>query len=448
MRKGESALWERTIVTGNRDALPKVCLYVLVGLAALSAAAYARSLSLPFISDDYLQIALARQFGPVSGWRAVAADALYRCRETSLILTWWTERIFGVNDLVFNWSSLLLHVANTWLVFALGAWRLIGWRVSAVAAAFFAVYEGHQEAVIWFAAIPELLVFFFVLLGLVAWIAWVQSGCRGVWRPAAALACYILALFSKESAVAMVGLMAVVALMEQAGRRAWIWLAPFAVLAAVYFQGAAGASASHLHFNDGTFSLSAPFWRTIAISTGRLFWFWGLLAVVSLLAWRAVRFWKLAALAAAWIVLTFLPYSFLTYMPRVPSRHTYFASAGLALVVGAWLWMLWERRGPGRRWVVGALAAIIVLHNCGYIWTRKHRQFQERARATEELIEYGRKVDGPVPVRCFPYPLVLAELALDIELGKRMSLSSAPGTGFCMDDPAPPVASAGHLLPN
>src|SRR6478672_6181535 len=101
---GWSALRGSNIVTGNRDVLPKVCLYVPATLAALAVLAYARSLALPLISDDYLQIALGRQYGPVTGWKAVAADALYRCRETSLILTWWTERLFGVNTTAFNWS--------------------------------------------------------------------------------------------------------------------------------------------------------------------------------------------------------------------------------------------------------------------------------------------------------------------------------------------------------
>ncbi len=434
-----------TFVTENRVALPKVSLCVLAGLAALAILAYARALTLPLISDDYLQIALARQYGPVSGWKAVAADALYRCRETSLILTWWTERLFGVSTAAFNWSSVLLHVANTWLVFALGAWRLIGWRVSAVAAAFFAVYEGHQEAVMWYAAIPELLVFFFVLAGLLAWISWVQSDCRGIWRPAAALVCYVLALLSKEPAVAMVGLLAMVAMVEDARRKAWLWVAPFALLAAVYFYGTLAGSANHQHFHDGTFSLRAPFLKTLAISTGRLFWFWGLLAAAMLVAWRASQFWKLGAVAAVWIAITFLPYSFLTYMPRVPSRHTYFASVGLALIVGAWLLTLRERLGPARRWVVGAVAAILVLHNCGYIWTRKHRQFTERAMPTERLLEYGRQVAGPVPVRCFPYPMTVAELALDIELDKRMEIVKKPGEGFCAVDPAKTVTQAAQL---
>src|SRR6266511_3272483 len=134
---------------------------VMAGLAFL---AYLRALGLPFISDDYVQIHFAREYGPVSGWAALSLDPLYRCRATSLLLTHWTECLFGLNPLAFRLSSLLLHIANCWLVLALGFWKPIGWRLAWFASAFFAINEGHQEAVIWYAALPELLVFFFALL--------------------------------------------------------------------------------------------------------------------------------------------------------------------------------------------------------------------------------------------------------------------------------------------
>ena len=53
---------------------------------ALAWLAYAPALRLPLIFDDYVQIRLARDFGPLYGWPKVAADPLYRCRETSLAL--------------------------------------------------------------------------------------------------------------------------------------------------------------------------------------------------------------------------------------------------------------------------------------------------------------------------------------------------------------------------
>src|SRR5690242_14780896 len=109
---------------------PRRVVCALAATAVLCVLAYWRSLSLPLISDDYLQIQLGRDYGRISGWAALAGDPLYRCRATSLLLTYWTERIFGLSAPAFNVSSLVLHLLNTWLVLAAGACRRIGWRVS------------------------------------------------------------------------------------------------------------------------------------------------------------------------------------------------------------------------------------------------------------------------------------------------------------------------------
>jgi hypothetical protein len=57
---------------------------------------------------------------------------------------------------------------------------------------FFAVYEGHQEAVMWYAALPELLVFFVSLATLLLWLRWRENGGRqGAWYAAATACAYI-----------------------------------------------------------------------------------------------------------------------------------------------------------------------------------------------------------------------------------------------------------------
>lgn len=394
---------------------------VLLGLAAVAIIPYLRALGLPLIADDYVQIWLGRRFGPVDGWPALAADALYRCRATSLVLTYWTERIFGLHTGVFNWSSVILHVCNTWLVFALGFWRPVGWRLAALAAAFFAVYEGHQEAVIWYAALPELLVFFFTLAAFVFWTLWVQSDGRR-WRYyAAALAAFLLALLSKESSVILAGLALLPVWTERIHWRRW--LAPWAVfvgLVGVYTALIFGGRANHLHFHDGTFSLSGPFLLVLANSSARLFWFWGWLALLVVLLRAPARWRKLLMLAGAWVAITFLPYSFLTYMPRVPSRHTYFASVGLAWVIGAAAVVIHERWHARHRWAPYVLAAVLLVQNCVYLWTRKHQQYLVRAAPTEELIKFARKASGPVYLHCFPYDPAVGQWAVEMRLGKQV----------------------------
>ena len=195
-------------------------LIILAAVAVLSIAAYLRAATLPFIADDYVQIWLGRLFAPIAGWKELAADPLYRCRSTSLLVTYWTERAFGLNPIVCNWSSIILHVFNTWLVFGLGLWRPIGWRLSAVAAGFFAVYAGHQEAVIWYSALPELLVFFFSVAAFLSWVIWIERG--GKLYIAAMLVLFVLALLSKESAVVLVPLMLLPIWFGKVGLRRWL----------------------------------------------------------------------------------------------------------------------------------------------------------------------------------------------------------------------------------
>lgn len=396
-----------------------VCL--LAALAGLSLLAYWRSLSLPLIADDYLQIQLGRDYGPAASWPALAADPLYRSRATSILMTYWTELAFGLSTLAFNLTGLAVHILNTWLIFAAGAWRRIGWRAAFVAAAFFAVYEGHQEAVIWYAALPELLVFFFSLSALILWIFWLKHR-----RPLLYLApvgAFLLALLSKESAVAIVPLLALAARVET---RSWNWLPhwmPFVLLAAADAAAIFLGHGGNQHFQDGTFSLHAPFWKVWGVSMGRLFWFIGFAAIAAILSWKQFhRRWRMIAPALAWTAITLLPYCFLTYMPRIPSRHTYLASAGLSLIVAAGFLGLQERCWLRRTWLPPAIAAILILGNCTYLWTRKYAQYAARAEPTERVIRSARDAQGPVHVQCFPYHFSNAQLAVEIAAGKPASI--------------------------
>jgi hypothetical protein len=413
---------------------------VLAALAVLCVVPYLRALGLPYISDDYLQVWLGRHYGPVAAWPDLAGDALYRCRATSIVLTYWTERFFGLTPLAYNLSSLLLHIFNTWLVFALGMWRPIGWRVSAVAAAFFAIYEGHQEAVIWYAAIPELLVFFFSLASLLLWMLWLRSSRR--LYAAGSFFLFLLALLSKEPGVAVVPLLLLPVWTERVPLRRWLgpWLA-FAATAGAYTLMTFAGKDGHQHFHDGTFSLSAPVALVMANSMARMMWIWGLAALAAVAAWRVRRWRGLLLLALGWGIITLLPYSFLTYMPRVPSRHTYFASAALGWIVAAGLLTVMER---WRRSAVVALMALMLVHNSAWIWTRKQHQFLERAAPTENFLSFVRENKGEIYVHCFPYHDSLAVIAAEVALKREVHTGQPrPGAAvFCWESHAAAVAMA------
>ena len=110
--------------------------------------------------------------------------------------------------------------------------------------------------------------------------------------------------------------------------------------------------------------------------------------------------------------ISLLPYSFLTYSTQIPSRQVYLASAGLALLVG-----LAAARLPGRR--LAAVAVVVMLaHNVGYLWTKKRRQFEERAAPTAQLIDFAARTRGRIWVRCFPLPKIVAEEAVRLGAGR------------------------------
>jgi hypothetical protein len=58
---------------------------------------------------------------------------------------------------------------------------------------------------------------------------------------------------------------------------------------------------------------------------------------------------------------------------------------------------------------MAAIAAAVVLHNCGYLWIYKQRQFIERALPTVALAEALKSTHGPVVVNCFSYSRSIAQ---------------------------------------
>ena len=388
---------------------------------------YWRALLLPSISDTYLQVWLGRHYGHLSQLPELAADALYRCRATSIWLTAITDSIFGFDQPILHIESLLLHLLNVCLIAALGRGPHIGFQISIPAALLWGLYERHHEAVIWYAALPEQLVFFFVLLTVVLWLEWWQNG-KALFY-CASLASFILALLSKESAVAACALIALPLIFEPHRYRQLLRAAsPFFFLSLSYFAFNVIDRSSNLHWNDGTFRLGWHFLPVLFNSTARLFSFWGLAAIALLAYNRKIIEWRIVFFALAWIPICLAPYAFIAYMPRVPSRHVYLASLGVALLISVAVQPLLHRRKT-----ILALLALDLVSNTSYIWFYKHNQFMERANVTEHLIRDAKLLSTAnhphaLQVSCFPLAPEIAVLALSYHLGLAESSISVDKT--------------------
>lgn len=264
---------------------------------------------------------------------------------------------------------------------------------SFAAAAFFAVYEGHQETVMWFSAVNELLLFSF---GLAATICWLLAE-RSRWWQLSGVTLFALAILSKESAIVLLPLMLLI------HPRVRLSLFPYLLLGCIAMASIAQSRANSFRFSDGSSSVQAPFWLTLPHSLWRLLFPWGLVAV--LILWRRKPEWRSYIQSLIWMVLALLPYSFLTYSTAIPSRQTYLASAGLAMLVGL-AFVLLRKRNPR---LTTALAVLAIVVNMSYVWTKKRGQFLARAAPTESLIYSLASTDKPVNAACFPLIRIVAE---------------------------------------
>jgi hypothetical protein len=287
--------------------------------------------------------------------------------------------------------------------------------------------------------LPEQLVFSFTVVSFLAWVEWWQTGKR--WAYAAVAVGFILALLSKESAVVFCAL----ALLPLAGepgqwRRAAIWVAPFVLLSAVYFLLNYWAKANHLHWNDGTFVLGLHFVPVVLNSMARIIWIWGAIGFVFLWWGRKRVSARVLAIGGLWILICLLPYSFVNYMPRVPSRHTYLAMVGLAILLSAALGSFSRQRV-----LTTVLGIAFLVTNGAYVAIAKHPQFVARAEKTEELIRLAREAPAEgYRVECFPLGPEIAAYALNQRLGVDIQKVSARRDGNCQTLTVTPV---GRRLP-
>ncbi len=368
-------------------------------LVALAIIAYLPALHLPFIADDYTQIPLARHFA-AQGWTPLLHEVNLRSRATYMFLSAALDKTFGFTPAPFYAAAILLHALCVLLVYASGVWTELGESVAFWSAAFFAVEEGHQEAIMWPAAAADLLVFLF---GMSAWVCWVKWLRGGNWKwYAAALVSILLAAISKESFWIFAALMLLPVMFDRSRlRRRLLGIAPFLLLAAAYMIWAWTTRVAGPGYHDNRFSLSAPWLHVLLNSWWRLLFIWGLVALAVLLWVGKLADRRLVAAASLWMLLGLFPYSFLTYMLQIPSRQTYLASVGLAWLFGAAAARLSERRKQTALAIL-CLAALAV--NLEILWVKKMAQFRERGEPSELLKQAAAEAAGPIHIECVPLP--------------------------------------------
>jgi Dolichyl-phosphate-mannose-protein mannosyltransferase len=364
------------------DAFPMVLIALMIGAAFWSAS------RISFLSDDYVQVSMARAFSGT--YQALftqgGGDGFFRpLGYLSLAWTWrWAE----LDPNRWHFAGLLLHLANSLLVYVLAGAIGLSRGSSWLASALFAWHGANPEAVVWIAGRFDLLATFFGLLALIAFIKLWEESSIG-WGVVSGVALG-LGLVSKESAYAVP-----LAMLVYAAFRPGSWsrrirtLAPFFLLAAAMF-------AYRWTLQGGIGGYLGPGGKPQALSPNLL----SIVKALALRLWAVLFFpinWSIGVrlslismiflYAAAWLALVLairggrerllLPLGFVVVMALPPvqqlligadlekARLVYLPSAGFSLLAASAVTMV-ERK---LRWFAGfamlAFSFAALEHNLG-----------------------------------------------------------------------------------
>jgi Flp pilus assembly protein TadD len=200
--------------SSNRPPSGRSRLWPYALLAALAIGVYYNALGNNFISDDNYQL-LGNPW--VTDWRQIpqifqnsvwayqgpTISNYYRPIQALLYMALYYT--FGFDAFVFHLFMILIHAANTMLVYRLGQ-RLLKSAHSALAAAIlFAVHPIHSEAVDWIAVLPDVLLTLLTLIAIGLFIRW---DARPAPKQIATLcALFFLALLTKEPGAMLIPLL-------------------------------------------------------------------------------------------------------------------------------------------------------------------------------------------------------------------------------------------------
>ena len=111
-------------------------------------------------------------------------------------------KLYGPLAYVFHLANVLMHAAVVILLYAVTRRLFSSKPIAFVAALLFVLHPIHTEAVAWVAAVPDLQLAAFLLITFWFYLDLGEANQNRWWTPVAMIGAFVLALFSKEPAVA------------------------------------------------------------------------------------------------------------------------------------------------------------------------------------------------------------------------------------------------------
>jgi protein O-mannosyl-transferase len=246
-----------------------------VVLAAVTIFAYRPAWHGGFLWDDDAYIINNELLTAPHGWQRIwfSLDS----PSQYFPLTYSTFRIehalWGLNTTGYHWVNLLLHVGNALLVWAVLA--RLGVPGSWLAAAIFALHPVQVESVAWITERKNVLMAFFFLLTLVAWIAFIDKRTRRPWIfYCLALIFYVLALSAKTTACTLPAALFLILWLQKKPitMRRLMQIVPFVLLGIGMGLLAVWWERYHQGTNRAVFAFLSPIERILVAS--RAVWFY------------------------------------------------------------------------------------------------------------------------------------------------------------------------------
>ncbi len=392
----------------------------LVGVVlATTLVVYLGTLQYDFVYDDHEQIvenpylrswhylptflteSLWQQFSPLPG-------SYYR----PLFQAWLglEYTLFGLRAWGWHLTSVLLHVAVTFLVYRLARRLLQDDGAALFAAAIFGLHPVHTEAVAWVSALPEPLIAVFLIAAFLAYLnSRVATPNRRAWL-GVSLLWFVLGLVTKETALVFPLLVLAFHLIFDeesklsALRRGLVATLPYLALTAVYIEVRVKV------IGEVAKTMTLVPWRIVLLTWPSLLWFdvghlvWplglgefydrtyvlrpdasnfvlplaGVVVVALALAWLAKQS-RQAAFACAWLLIPLLPLLDLAALPKgdfAHDRYLYLPSVGFSMLAALALRRFAVGRreawgAPAGQWLVAAGLAVTLGFSTAYqsrIW--------------------------------------------------------------------------------
>ena len=303
----------QSVAKGRSNLRVLPALFVLT-LAAATIMAYRPAWNGGFLWDDDAYITNNELLTAPNGLRRIWLS--FDSPSQYFPLTYTSFRIeralWGLNPSGYHWTNIFLHVANALLVWRLlarlklpGAW---------LAAAIFALHPVQVESVAWITERKNVLMGFFFLLTLFAWIAFTDESTRRPWRfYALAVILYALALSAKTTACTLPAALLLILWLQKKpiGKRRLIQILPFLILGFSMGLVAVWWERYHQGTHGPLFALSS-LERTLVAShavwfyLGKLLWPSNLIFIYpkwTIAATRALDYtWLLAGVALCFVI--------------------------------------------------------------------------------------------------------------------------------------------------